>query len=285
MAQPVTGLRELSLRFPALFCDIWGVVHNGIAAFGPACEALTRYRAEGGVVILLSNAPRPHGSVAAQIAALGVPTTAYDRIVSSGDLTRRLITERGSQPLHHIGPPKDHALFEGLSAPRVAVRDAAYIVCTGLDDDETQTAGDYRNVLEEALARGLMMICANPDLSIERGGRVVPCAGAIAQAYLEIGGEVVQAGKPHAPIYELAMAELGAMRGGLARSDVLAIGDSLRTDIAGAAGFGLASLFVAEGLHAGDIGGLGGEGALEAACDFARSRSPRADHVMTHLRW
>lgn len=285
MTKTIIGLRELAPHFSALFCDIWGVVHNGIAAFAPACEALIRYRATGGAVLLLSNAPRPEASVAAQIEALGVPREAYDRIVSSGDLTRRLIAERGSQKLTHIGPPKDLPLFEGLNAPRVPLSEATYIVCTGLDDDEIQTEEDYRDLLEEARVRDLPMICANPDLSIERGGRVIPCAGAIAQAYLQMGGRVIQAGKPHAPIYDLAMAELGQIRSGLSRDNVLAIGDSLRTDISGATGFGLVSLFVAEGLHRSEISKLAGSDILEAACEFARSRTPRADHVMTHLRW
>lgn len=261
----VAGLSGLASRYDLILCDIWGVLHNGLAAFAPASEALTRFRAAGGRVVLVSNAPRPGADVAAQLDRVAVPRTAWDAIVTSGDLTRTAVRERKGQVVHHLGPDRDRVIFKGLDVELGDADSADYIVCSGFHDDERETVEDYRPRLQNMQARDLWMICANPDLVVERGDRLVPCAGALAVAYEEIGGRVFYAGKPHRPVYEAALAVAAKIRGGEAvpLDRVLAIGDAMRTDIAGAAGFGIHSLFVARGIHAAELGL--DEGALEIA--------------------
>jgi HAD superfamily hydrolase (TIGR01459 family) len=273
---------DIAGDFDAILCDVWGVIHNGVAPFAPACEALQRFRAGGGKVLLLSNAPRPGGSVRIQLARLGVPEDAYDDVLTSGDATRTLIGARAGEPLLHIGPGRDLALFEGLDAPRVPLSQAGYVVCTGLLDDETETAEDYLPELTGARALGLTMICANPDLVVDRGGRNIPCAGAIGVAYQELGGAVIYPGKPHRPIYEMALGRLDSLMGkrpGLSR--LIAVGDAIRTDIAGAALMGLSSLMVLEGIHAHEVRGLDRPGL--ASWLAAQSHPP--DFAMAALRW
>jgi HAD superfamily hydrolase (TIGR01459 family) len=252
----VEGLGSLASRYELILCDVWGVLHNGLVAFAPASEALTRFRAAGGRVVLVSNAPRPGSDVAAQLDRIAVPRTAWDAIVTSGDLTRAAVIERKGQTVHHLGPERDHAIFAGLDVEFGDVDSADYVVCSGFHDDDHETVEDYRDVLRRMRERDLWMICANPDLVVERGDRLVPCAGALALAYEEIGGSVFYAGKPHRPIYEAALAVAANLRGGqaVASSRVLAIGDAMRTDIAGAAAFGIHSLFVARGIHAAELG-------------------------------
>lgn len=252
----VDGLAQLAGMYDVVLCDVWGVVHDGHAAFPAAVEALTRFREGGGSVVLLTNAPRPSGSVIRQIETLGVPAHAYDAIVTSGDATIALIEARGAAPLYHIGPAKDVALFDelrdrtGLEPPLVGLDEARHVVCTGLVDDRSEGPDDYRPVLETMRARGLDMICANPDVVVHVGDRLIFCGGALAERYEQMGGTVHYAGKPHAPIYRVALKIAEARRGASsAPGRVLAIGDALRTDIAGARAQGLDSLFVAAGIH------------------------------------
>jgi HAD superfamily hydrolase (TIGR01459 family) len=248
-------LRELAPRYDLLFCDIWGVVHDGLVAFPAAGDALVRYRDQGGTIVLISNAPRPGDSVARQLDRLGVPRRAWDAILTSGDLTRNAIIERRDQVVHHIGPPRDNVLFEDLDLRFGDIQAADYVVCSGLLDDDRETVDDYRERLQRMRARDLWMICANPDIVVGRGDRLVPCAGAIALAYEEMGGSVYYAGKPHAPVYETAMQKAAKIRGeAVPRDRVLAIGDAMRTDIAGAAGFGIDALLIAHGIHGDEIG-------------------------------
>jgi HAD superfamily hydrolase (TIGR01459 family) len=285
----VAGLSALAGAHDALICDIWGVLHNGVTPFAGACDALIRFRAQGGRVLLVSNAPRPSGSVKAQLDLLGVPREAFDDVLSSGDMARAHIVAQAGEPLHHIGPPKDLPLFEGLDAPRVPVAEAAYVVCTGLFDDERETAQDYAGSLREMSARGLTMLCANPDLVVDRGGQLVPCAGAIAALYETMGGAVIQSGKPHRPIYDAAFARIGGWLGGQGRAfdqrRVLAVGDALRTDIAGAVGAGIPSLFVVEGIHAEEIAGERPDDPVEAALTWLARQAHRPDHAIATLRW
>ena len=252
----VTGLRDLAGDYDLLLCDVWGVVHDGRHAFPAAAEALTRFRSGGGTVMLLTNAPRPQGPVIRQLDSLGVPRTAYDRIVTSGDATVALIRDRGAAPAFHIGPPRDVALMDevrrtgGSSPPLVGIEQASYVICTGLFDDSTETPDHYAQTLEAMRARGLDMICANPDVVVHVGSSLIYCGGAIAERYETMGGAVLYAGKPHRPIYDVALAEASVQRGApVERSRVLAIGDGLRTDVAGAAGQGLDCLFVTTGIH------------------------------------
>ncbi|HXL14396.1 MAG TPA: TIGR01459 family HAD-type hydrolase [Bradyrhizobium sp.] len=250
-------LRDLVTETDVVLSDIWGVVHNGLVAFPEACEALHSFRQKGGTVILITNAPRPADSVQRQLRKLGVADATYDAIVSSGDLTRHFVADHPGRKMFWLGPERDNSIYRGLDPALAPLEQADYIVCTGLFDDETETAEDYRAMMTQARHRQLPLICANPDIVVERGDRLIYCAGAIAELYRELGGEVVFYGKPHRPIYERAMELAAEHRGAVMPLDrVLAIGDSVRTDLAGAHGFGIDCLFVTRGIHAEDFEGL-----------------------------
>ena len=280
---PVIGsIAPLGLSYAAWLVDIWGVMHNGVRAFPPAVEATRRFREQGGIIVLLSNSPRPSEGLQRQLRSLGVSDQSYDATVSSGDLTRHELAKHAGARIFHLGPERDLPIFERLEVTRVDAADAELIVCTGLFDDETETPEDYEVLLKELAERKLTMLCANPDLMVERGHSLVYCAGALAQIYAEDGGEVIYAGKPYAPIYELAE-EIVAKRAGrnVARGEILAIGDGIHTDMAGAASFGLDTVFVASGLHVGP----GGEGLddLRLGQLFEGRKPPRA--AMPALAW
>ena len=253
----IDNLSEISSGYDAILCDVWGVLHNGREAFPPASRALVAYRKAGGRVALITNAPRPSGPVTGQLLKLGVSPDAFDAVVTSGDVTLAMVEARGEAPLHHIGPERDLSLFDAVAArtgkapPRVGPEAAAYALCTGLEHDHTEIPADYDARLAQLAARGLPFLCANPDLVIHRGADLVYCAGALAQRYEALGGQVTYAGKPHPPIYAAALESLAAALGRPA-ARVLAIGDGFRTDIAGAAGQGLDTLFVAAGIHRDD---------------------------------
>jgi HAD superfamily hydrolase (TIGR01459 family) len=253
----VERLSDLVAGVDVLLSDIWGVIHNGLVAFPEACDALRNFRNRGGTVILITNAPRPADSVQRQLRKLRVAEETYDAIVSSGDLTRNFVASRPGQKMYAIGPDRDVSIYRGLDAVPAPLEQADYIVCTGLFDDETESAENYRAMLLKARERKLTLVCANPDIVVERGDRLIYCAGAIAELYLELGGEVIFYGKPHRPIYQRALAIAAARRGAsvpLAR--VLAIGDSVRTDLTGAQGFGIDCLFVTRGIHSEEFAGL-----------------------------
>ena len=252
----------LAPDYDAVLSDVWGVVHNGVAATPEACEALTRFRDQGRTVVLISNAPRPGAQVRKFLDHLKVPHSAYDAIVTSGDVTRDVVAKRAGQKFYLIGPERDHTIFTGLDIPPFSTpEDAEYVVCTGLFDDEVETPDDYRERLAQLRARNLFMLCANPDVLVERGDKLVYCAGALADAYAEMGGEVYYAGKPYRPLYDLALAETEharAARGLAGRPPlkrVLAIGDSVRTDLKGANDLGIDCLFVTAGIHPEELGG------------------------------
>lgn len=250
----ITRLPEIIDRFDLIICDVWGVLHNGVAAFEPAHKALSAARRAGKTVILLSNAPRPHGSVIPQLDALGVPRDAYDAIVTSGDMARAMIIERGAEAFYLLGPDRDLPLIEGLSAKRADIESADYVLCSGLFDDETETPEDYDPILKRMKERSLTMLCANPDLVVEKGHRLLYCAGALAERYMSQGGEAVMIGKPFEIAYRAACAKAEAIRGSLpAKNRILAIGDAIRTDVRGACDFGIASLFLANGIHADEL--------------------------------
>jgi HAD superfamily hydrolase (TIGR01459 family) len=251
----------LAPNYDAVLSDVWGVVHNGVAATPEACAALTRFREQGRTVVLISNAPRPGAQVRKFLDHLKVPHSAYDAIVTSGDVTRDVVAKRAGQKFYLIGPERDHSIFTGLAIPPFSTPEAAdYVVCTGLFDDERETPEDYRERLTQLRARNLFMLCANPDVVVERGDKLVYCAGALADAYAEMGGEVYYAGKPYRPLYALALAETAKARaarglaGDVALKRVLAIGDSVRTDLKGANDLGIDCLFVTAGIHAEELG-------------------------------
>lgn len=261
MLTHANALSEAAAGYRVLLCDVWGVVHNGVAAYPAACAALAQARRDGKAVVLLTNSPRPSASVARQLEGLGVPAGTYDRIVTSGDVTRHLI-EAGPRRIFFLGPERDRVLLSGLAVETVDRDEAEAILCTGLFDDAGETPDDYQTMLDAFCKRGLPMICANPDVVVERGERLVYCAGALAALYEELGGETRIAGKPFAPIYEEAMQVASALVQGIDRQEVLAIGDGLATDVRGAQDFGLDVLYISAGVHARHYGGAN----LDADC-------------------
>lgn len=244
------SIQPLAATADGWLSDVWGVIHNGRAAFPAATDACVRFRQAGGSVVLVTNAPRPEAAVAEMLDRLGVPRAAWDAIVTSGDVTRELIAPYAKRAVFHLGPERDLGIFAGLDTFLGPAGDAEAVVCSGLFDDDTETPETYRSMLEEFRARHLPMICANPDIVVERGDRLVYCAGGIAQLYEQLGGRVIYAGKPHAQIYARALEVFAAVRGQpVARDRILAIGDGLNTDIKGAREAGLRSVFIASALH------------------------------------
>ncbi|MFQ5564419.1 MAG: TIGR01459 family HAD-type hydrolase [Parvularculaceae bacterium] len=287
IAKPVSTLPKinrlelLSARYDALLCDAWGVIHDGVELFSGAAEAMIRFRDVSGPVIILTNAPRPSTIIPGQLDRLGLPRSAYDDVVTSGDATRAEIERRVPGPAYRLGPDKDDPLYHGLDIEFAPLGEARFIVCTGLVDDDSETPEDYRGLLEQAAARRLPMICANPDTVVRWGGRLVYCAGALGEIYAALGGEVIYGGKPYAPIYDLATKRIETISG--AKPDprrVLAIGDGLATDIAGANAHGIDAVFVA---------GAGGvhDGGLDA--ELIRKKMDAAGvtaiGIMEALRW
>jgi HAD superfamily hydrolase (TIGR01459 family) len=275
-------LRDLVDGVDVLLSDIWGVVHNGLVAFPEACEALHTFRSQGGSVILITNAPRPADSVQRQLRKLRVADETYDAIVSSGDLTRNFVASHPGKKMFWVGPERDSSIYRGLDPQITLLEEADYIVCTGLFDDETESAENYRAMLEQARARKLPLVCANPDIVVERGDRLIYCAGAIAELYRELGGEVIFYGKPHRPIYERAVALAAERRDrSISLERVLAIGDSVRTDLAGAQAFGIDCVFVTRGIHSEEFEGL--DQLDPASVKELFGHPPKA--LMRELRW
>ncbi len=249
----IEALSEISDGYDALLCDVWGCYHNGETPYAAAIAALRAFRARGGKVLLLTNAPRPAAAVRAHLLGMGAPEDSWDAIVTSGDAARNEVASgRMGARIEHVGPERDLGFYDGLAVARVGRDEAESVVLTGLFDDETEGPEDYAAAIAEWRARGLPMLCCNPDVTVHRGDALLYCAGAVAQAYTAAGGRVVQAGKPHAPIYRLAAAKLEALGCGPAPR-VLAIGDGVATDISGAEAAGLDALFVTGGLAARDV--------------------------------
>jgi HAD superfamily hydrolase (TIGR01459 family) len=248
------GLAEIAPRYDVLLCDIWGVIHNGREAFPAAVEALARFKAEYGPVILISNAPRPAGLVFEMLGRLGCGPDSISDIATSGDATRDLLADRAPGPFWKLGPDRDDPIYEGLGLSFAPFDQAATISCTGPYDDDVETAEDYRERFEACLVNGAEMICANPDIVVQRGDKLIPCGGALAQLYEAMGGRVAMAGKPHSAIYDLALRQAADRLGRpVDRAKVLCIGDGMGTDVRGANAQALDVLFIAAGIHGGDI--------------------------------
>jgi HAD superfamily hydrolase (TIGR01459 family) len=281
----VAGLSALAGRYDVLLCDVWGVIHNGREAFPIACEALARFRHGGGTVALISNSPRPRPLVVEQLDALGVPREAWSLIVTSGDATRALLAERAPGPAWKLGPDRDDPLYEGLGLTFTSLEEARLIACTGPFDDEVETPEHYRERFMGAAARGLPMICANPDIVVQRGDKLIYCGGALAQLYEALDGKVLMAGKPHGAIYDLTLAGAAEQRGApIERSRVLCVGDGPRTDIRGANAQGLDVLFIAAGIHGQEILA---KGALDTAMmdHVFETEGVTATYAMADLVW
>jgi len=246
----INGLREIAPGYDALVCDVWGVLHNGSLANREACAALKTFRDTRGPVVLLTNAPRPVRDVEEMFRKFGVPLDCYDAIVTSGVATREDLearTKAARLQMLHLGPERDRGIFEGLDIQTTDVEHADIVLCSGLYDDDTETPSDYTDLLARVRLRSLTMICANPDWVVQRGGKLIYCAGALANEYEKIGGAVVYYGKPKTAIYNNVRA---ALRGA---QKPLAIGDGMHTDIKGANAAGLDALFIADGIHGEDV--------------------------------
>lgn len=284
---PILDRAETLLsNYDVLFCDVWGVVHNGVTAFEDACAALEKFRKEGGTVILVSNAPVPTYRVEAMLQSRNVPASAWDDIVSSGAIALTHIANRGFGKLHFIGPQdRDAAFFSALKVQSAHLGDADGIVCTGLTDDRREKPEDYIPLLKKAKARGLPFVCANPDLLVDVGGTLLYCAGAIADLYAHLGGDVFWAGKPYLNAYETAHAIAEGLRdGNVPRRRCLVIGDAIRTDLKGAENFGCDALFVASGIHRHEA--MDGANLSQEKLDLLfPAGTPKAIAAMTELRW
>ena len=274
-------------RYDALFCDVWGVMHNGREAHAEAGAALARFRDQGGTVVLVSNAPVPADGVERVLERTGVRRDAWDAIVSSGDIALGHIAEKGFQRLHRIGPARrDSRLFQRLPGVAAALAEAEAIVCTGLVDDANETVESYRPLIEEGVARTLPFVCANPDLVVDVGAKRCLCAGSIALAYERGGGAVFWAGKPHPAAYARALRRTAELRGAEPpRQRILAVGDAVRTDLAAAQGLGVDALFIAAGIHVDEVAVAGVINATQLAALFAPPGTPPAIAAMMQLRW
>lgn len=274
-------MKDLSARYPIWLCDIWGVVHNGVAHFPLALEALQRHRGNGGLVVLLTNAPRSAQKVAGHLAHLGVTNDHYDLIVTSGDVTHELMKPYDGHRIYYLGPERDLGVLDDLSIEKASPQDAEAILCVGLVHDDTETPEDYAGLLSELSRRRLPMICANPDKVVRRGSRLIYCAGALAERYAAQGGPVTMAGKPYRPIYDLALEHVAQKRGAPPRmEDILAIGDGPETDIKGAADYGLDIVLIAGGISEEGIDPVRLEAEIRQIVPAAR-----IIRALPHLAW
>jgi HAD superfamily hydrolase (TIGR01459 family) len=247
----LTSARELLSAYDVLFCDVWGVVHDGVTAAPGAMRALTKFREGGGTVVLVSNAPVPKHRVADMLDSRKVTRDAWDDIVSSGAIALKHVADARYERVYYIGPrARDAAFFSNSTAKPADLNDAEAIVCTGLNDDVHETVESYKEVLQEGVARGLTFVCANPDFWVDVGGTLYLCAGALADRYEHLGGQVFWAGKPHLSAYGTAHEVANSLRGSpVEKSKILVIGDAVRTDLKGAENAGLDALFVTSGIH------------------------------------
>ncbi|WP_296765697.1 TIGR01459 family HAD-type hydrolase [Sediminimonas sp.] len=290
MTRIISSLAEVSARYDAAFVDLWGCVHDGVRAIPSAVAALRAFRASGGAVVLLTNSPRPRKGVEAQLDQFGVPRDAWDTIATSGDSARAAMF-RGvvGRKLFFIGESRDKPFFEPMQlvddpveVQLVPLDQAEGIVCTGPFDPAADLA-DLRPQLLLAKQQGLKLLCANPDIVVDRGDHREWCAGAVARLYTEMGGESFYFGKPHPPIYDLAYRRLAALERDSAAAAILAIGDGAQTDIRGAMGEDLDSLFITGGLARQETrtAGAPDPGALER---YLAAESVAPTYAMGQLR-
>ncbi len=273
-------MKDLSARYPVWFCDIWGVVHNGVAHFPDAVDALRRHRSRGGFVVLLTNAPRSSAKVAGHLAHLGVTSDHYDLIVTSGDVTHELMVPYDGHRIYYLGPERDLGVLDDLKIEKSSPKEAEAVLCVGLVHDDTETPDDYAELLSELAGRRLPMICANPDKVVRRGSRLIYCAGALAERYAALGGDVTMAGKPFRPIYDLALARVAERRGVIGKPQILAIGDGPETDIKGATDYGLDVVLIAGGISEEGINPIRLEAEIRAIVPDAR-----IVRALPHLVW
>ncbi len=274
-------MKILSADYPVWLCDIWGVVHNGIKGYEAAAHALSQHRKQGGIVILVTNAPRTSQDVIRQLNNLRIPPDSYDRVVTSGDVTQTLVTDHAKGKAYYLGPPRDLSMFAGQAVKKVPLTEAHAVLCTGLVNDDVETPDDYADLLSRMKELNLPMICANPDKLVRKGNRLLYCAGSLAEKYAAMGGPVLMAGKPYEPIYTLALQIAGSIAGrAIEKSQVLAIGDGPETDIKGAADFGIPVVLIADGVTDASDG-------LDATLARVGATVPHARivKILPHLVW
>ena len=274
-------MKSLSADYPVWLCDIWGVVHNGLKGYEAAAHALSQHRKQGGIVILVTNAPRTSQDIVRHLNNLKVPPQSYDRVVTSGDVTQTLVKDHARGKVYYLGPSRDLSLFTGQTVNKVPMADAHAVLCTGLVNDDVETPDDYADLLSRMKELNLPMICANPDKMVRKGDRLLYCAGSLAEKYSAMGGSVLMAGKPYEPIYDLALRMAGAIAGReIEKSKVLAIGDGPETDIKGAADFGISAVLIADGVTDASDG-------LEATLARVEAKVPHAKivKILHHLVW
>jgi HAD superfamily hydrolase (TIGR01459 family) len=287
------GLSDLAGRYDLILCDVWGVIHNGVAHHPLAVDALQRFRRGGGTVVLITNAPAPARNVVTRMDSLGVPHDAYDAVATSGDVTVAMIVEAGCPPVFNIGPEREVEIYHeaGRVGPRkpllVGVGQAELVIAISPSDRIGRQPADYDVLLQMMLGRALVMICANPDIVVEVGDTLEYCAGAIAERYEAIGGTVIQAGKPFPAIYERALGLAQAKTGKIAKSRILAIGDAMHTDMQGARDQGIDGLFITSGIHRAELHGASRNDPLDRAAlrQFLASRDARPVAALGTLAW
>lgn len=273
----ISGLGHIADGYDAALVDIWGVIHNGREGFPAAIEALQRFREQRGPVVLISNSPRPSIAIPEQFDGVGVPHNIYDAIVTSGDATIDELARRAPGPAFKLGPERDDKLYEDLALNFTELEQAKFITCTGLFDDDTETPDDYTELLGQARELNIPMVCANPDIRVKKGDKMIYCGGALAQAYEDMGGEVIYAGKPYEAIYRLSRLWLKELTGyELDRSRVLVIGDNIHTDLLGAQNQNYDALFVADGLSAGNS---------DAVANVLEKHNIYVKYMLSSLTW
>jgi HAD superfamily hydrolase (TIGR01459 family) len=277
------SLSALADEYDLILCDVWGVVHDGVAIYAAAADALRRFRKGGGSVILVSNASRLGATIMSELERMGLPRTAFDAVITSGDVTRDFIATRPGCTLFDLGPGDARPICSGLATSFTSICDADFAISSGAFENLARAPEDLKPLFTDMLVKSMLLLCANPDVATELGGRRVQCSGAVAELYSHLGGAVHYGGKPDSQIYEKALAVAAELRGGEPRRErVLAIGDSLRTDIAGAAANGFASLFVLGGIHSKELGIQPSFAAIEQLCTDMGS-GPTA--VTDRLTW
>ncbi|MEM8919846.1 MAG: TIGR01459 family HAD-type hydrolase [Pseudomonadota bacterium] len=280
----LNGLSQIADEYDAIFCDVWGVLHNGQGAFDEACEALKRFRETRGPVVLITNAPVPAERVTAMFPKVGVPEECYDVVVASGDATRAELQRHAPGPVYRIGPDYDDPLYHGLDLDFSQDSDAQIICCTGLRDMPDDEPERYRKELAELAERGLEMICANPDVVFRYGDQLIWSAGALANIFAEYGGRIIRPGKPDAPIYDLAFEKLDLFLPETpSRERVLAIGDGPSTDVLGAMKQGLDCVFIGGGIHGEAM--ASGDAFLMSAAELLTREETSAAYATPALAW
>jgi HAD superfamily hydrolase (TIGR01459 family) len=285
----LTGLAPMADNYDLFIIDLWGVIHDGIAVYPAAADCLRRLHQRDARVVLLSNTARPGDLIADSLGELGVEADLYDWLLTSGDVTAGAVAEGtyggggdAGPAYFHLGPERCRPTLEACGGREVALDDAELLICTGLFNDETEQPEDYADLLKLAAARGLTMICANPDIAANRGEKIVPGAGALAAFYEELGGTVQRFGKPSPRIYDRVFAESPE----IPRSRAVMIGDGLPTDIRGARQAGIDAVWIGGGIHAAALE-MGLEGQLDSdkVQDLARQTGEHPKFIMPWLRW